>query len=333
MREVFLYSARAILPLLFIMALGYLFGHVGKWSQDFYRDLNALSFRIFLPTQLFCNIYETQDLSHMNWRVILYVVLMIFVSLGLGYVITGLLRVKQHQRGVVIQATFRSNQAIVGYPLCQALGGDMGFAAMTTAAGVSFYNGLGILILTWFAPGKTHTKKDTVELAKSIARNPLIIGSLTAIAALLIRQGQQVYFGEVLFSLARDLSPLYQAASMVSLVASPLMLFVLGARMDFSAVRELLPLLLLGSAMRLVVVPGMTIGLAVVMKDVLHLTTAEMPTLIAVCASPVAVSSAVMVQEIGGDEQLAGQLVAWSSALSMVTIFCFVFVLRSVGLL
>ena len=52
-----------------------------------------------------------------------------------------------------------------------------------------------------------------------------------------------------------------------------------------------------------------------------------------VSASPVAVSSAVMVQELGGDDQLAGQLVVWTSVLSLFSIFAIVYLLRAAGLL
>lgn len=55
--------------------------------------------------------------------------------------------------------------------------------------------------------------------------------------------------------------------------------------------------------------------------------------MVAIFCSPVAVTSAVMVQEMGGDEQLAQQVVAWSSALSMVTIFCFAAGLRAMGVM
>ena len=44
-------------------------------------------------------------------------------------------------------------------------------------------------------------------------------------------------------------------------------------------------------------------------------------------------TSAVNVKDMGGDEQLAQQVVAWSSALSMVTIFCFAAGLRAMGVM
>ena len=86
-------------------------------------------------------------------------------------------------------------------------------------------------------------------------------------------------------------------------------------------------------AMRLVVVPGIVLTLAVLLRDPLGITAEEMPTVVAIFCSPVAVTSAVMVQEMGGDEQLAQQVVAWSSALSMVTIFCFAAGLRAMGVM
>ena len=48
---------------------------------------------------------------------------------------------------------------------------------------------------------------------------------------------------------------------------------------------------------------------------------------------PLGMPECVMVQEIGGDEQLANQLVMWTTVLSMLSVFLFAFVLKSSGLL
>ena len=111
------------------------------------------------------------------------------------------------------------------------------------------------------------------------------------------------------------------------------MLVILGARLRFDAVQGLWKKITAAVAMRLVVVPGIVLTLAVLLGDPLGVTAGEMPTVVAIFCSPVAVTSAVMVQEMGGDEQLAQQVVAWSSALSMVTIFCFAAGLRAMGVM
>ena len=57
------------------------------------------------------------------------------------------------------------------------------------------------------------------------------------------------------------------------------------------------------------------------------------PGLIALFGSPVAVSSAIMASQMEGDEQLATQLVVWSSVCSIATIFLTACILMATGLL
>ena len=136
-----------------------------------------------------------------------------------------------------------------------------------------------------------------------------------------------------MFSLPSGLPSIYKACSDLSKVASPLVLLILGARLRFDAVQGLWKKILAAVSMRLVVVPLIVLTLVLLLREPLGLTTVEMPTIVAIFCSPVAVTSAVMVQEIGGDEQLAQQVVAWSSVLSMGTIFCFAAALRAMGVM
>ena len=63
MLDIFLYAGRAIMPLLLMMALGCGLRRVGRWSDDFYRQLNGFCFHVLLPVQLFLNVYAIEDLS------------------------------------------------------------------------------------------------------------------------------------------------------------------------------------------------------------------------------------------------------------------------------
>lgn len=90
---------------------------------------------------------------------------------------------------------------------------------------------------------------------------------------------------------------------------------------------------MLGTALRLVICPVAVIAIAVALRQPLGLTSLEMPTLVAISSTPVAVSSAVMAQEMGCDDQLANQLVVWTSVLSMVSLFCIIYVMRTLALL
>ena len=112
MRDTFLYTVRAILPILMLILLGSVLRRVGPWSQDFYKQLNQLCFRVFLPVQLFCNVYAIADLAAMNWYMIGYLFCGILATMMLGVLMARLLVRDRRQKGVVVQASFRSNQAI-----------------------------------------------------------------------------------------------------------------------------------------------------------------------------------------------------------------------------
>ena len=334
MVDVFLFSLRAVLPLLLLMLLGYLVRRKGKWNDAFFNQLNGFCFRVFLPVQLFLNVYEMESLAEVNWRLLIYLLGGIVAALGMGVLAAKLFVKDPRQRGVIAMTAFRSNQVILGLPLAEALGGSaaMGFASLGTSFCVPVFNVLSVLTLTAYS-GEGGKKKGLGGIVYQTLHNPLIIGAGLGFLAIFFRQFIPVADGAPVFTLEGTLPSVYKVLKDLAKVASPLMIFVLGARLNFKATAGMLPQLSLGIALRLVLMPALLIGAALCFRDALGLTAVELPTLIAVFASPCAVSSTVMVQEIGGDEQLAGQMVMWSTVLSMLSIFCFTFVLQSCGLL
>ena len=319
MLDIFLYAGRAIMPLLLMMALGCGLRRVGRWSDDFYRQLNGFCFHVLLPVQLFLNVYAIEDLSVLNWRLLGFIVACIVGAAGLGVAAAPLFARDRGQRAVIAQATFRANQVIMGIPLASALGGEEAliFASLVTSVCVPVFNVLAVVVLTAYSEEKNLSWQ-----------NPLILGALAGFAAVLLRQ-----MAPSVFDLPQTLPSVYKVCGDLSRAASPLVLVILGARLRFDAVQGLWKKITAAVAMRLVVVPGIVLTLAVLLRDPLGITAEEMPTVVAIFCSPVAVTSAVMVQEMGGDEQLAQQVVAWSSALSMVTIFCFAAGLRAMGVM
>ena len=334
MKETFFYAFRAIFPILLTIALGVLVRRTGKWDEKFFKALNQLSFHLFLPANLFCNIYGIGDLSLMNWPLMIYLVSGVFFCVFLGFLVAHFFIPRRDQKGVLVQASFRSNQAILGLPIAQALGGDaaMAFASLGISICVPIYNVLAVVILTWYS-GEPDKKIEPKALLRKIFTNPLILACLLALAMVIGRQLLAGVTGEQIFFIRDRLPSVYQVLNNMAKIASPLMLFTLGTGLNFKATGSLLPQLALGVSLRLFVSPAIIIGGALLLKNILGMTALELPTLIAVTASPVAVSSAVMVQQMGGDDQLAGQLVVWSSVLSMLSNFLIIYALRSIGAL
>ncbi|MCI8810842.1 MAG: hypothetical protein HFF84_12155 [Oscillibacter sp.] len=334
MRDTFLYTVRAILPILMLILLGSVLRRVGPWSQDFYKQLNQLCFRVFLPVQLFCNVYAIADLAAMNWYMIGYLFCGILATMMLGVLMARLLVRDRRQKGVVVQASFRSNQAILGLPLANSLGGEaaMGFASLTTSVTVPLFNFLAVVVLALYSSDQDR-RPTARDVLRKVLHNPLFMSTMLGLAVVIVRQFLPVVDGQPIFTIRNQLPSVYDTLTRMSGVASPVMLVVLGTRLDLNAAGALLPQLSLGVVLRLIVAPVLLIGVALLFRGPLGITTVEVPSLVTISSTPVAVSSVVMVQELGGDDQLAGQIVVWTTILSVATIFCIVYLLRFFGFL
>ena len=334
MFEVFSFSFNAVAPILLVTVAGYIIKVSGLFDDSFFKKCNTLVFRVLLPILLFKNVYDINSISDINFSALLYCVAAILVLCLIGNLSAKIFADNRQQKGVINQCTFRSNYAIIGIPLAESLGSAeaLAFAGVLSAVSIPLFNVLAVILLSHYSQKDSDTNiKDTL---KSAAKNPLIRGVSLGIIVLLVRQFIPINeTGELVFSVKDDLPFLYSAVSNLARAASPIALVVLGARFDFSAVKSLIKPITASVVLRLVVAPLVGVGGAMLLSyaGIMPFTATEYPALISLFGTPVAVSSAVMVGEIGGDEQLAGQLVVWTSLMSVFSIFITVFLMKSLG--
>ena len=330
-------ATNAVAPVVLLILLGYLLKQSGFISKDFVKMGNKLVFHVCLPCMLFINVYDIEGFSAINWDIILYCVVALMVIFALGFVVSVLVTKDPRQRGVIWQCTFRSNFAIIGLSLAGALGGEkaMAVAAIVSSFTVPLFNILAVIALSVFKKDGSGKKIDFRKILVDIAKNPLIISVMLGLGCLVIRELEVHFFGSAVFTLKGQGKLLYTTLNNLKAIASPFALLVLGGQFEFSAVRALMKQIAAGTISRIVVAPLLGIGGAVVLSfaGVLSCGVSEYPALIAMFGSPVAVSSAVMAGSMDGDEQLATQLVVWTSIFSIFTIFAQVCVLMGMGLL
>ena len=330
-------AVNALFPLIITILLGYWLKNRNFLSDEFLRVGNKIVFNICLPAMLFVNVYDIASFTDINWDIVLYAIAAFFAVVALGYVITIVTTPVPERRGVIWQCTFRSNFGIIGLSLAAALGGDeaVAVAAIVSSFTVPLFNVVSVIALSVFTDGRkgqTSVKK----IILNIIKNPLIIGVALGLAALGIRELQNAVFGRVIFSIQRDTYFVYKVLSNLKTMCTPLALLVLGGQFEFSAVRGLLKEIVSGTVFRILIAPLVGIGGAILVSahtDLLACGVNEYPALIAMFGSPVAVSSAVMAGNMGSDEQLATQLVVWTSIFSILTIFAQVCILMGMGLL
>lgn len=346
MWEIILTAVNAILPIILLIVLGYFLKRIKFLSKDFLKLGNKLVFKILLPAMLFVNVYNS-DWSAFRWDIILYALVAISVIFSLGLVTCILTTKKPERRGVILQCTFRSNFAIIGTSLTASLAGNgflesaMANVALLQAFSIPMFNILAVISLSIFAgkeqaDGTVAKKHGVKSVLKGIVTNPLIIAVAIGLVFLGIRQLEIAVCGEVAFSLKNDLTFLYSVLNQLKNCASPVALIVLGGQFEFSAVKGMLKEIIVGTGWRIVLAPLLGLGVAVILTrhtSILPLGAGEFPALVALFGSPVAISSAVMAAEMKNDEQLATQLLVWTSILSIVTIFVTVCVLMAMGYL
>lgn len=334
MLSTFSYAANAILPLIILIALGYILKQKNMFDGVFFKNGNKLVFRVCLPTLLFYNIYNISDLQSMRMDVVGYALLLVLLLFLAGVVTAKLFIRDPKQKGVILQCVFRSNYAIIGIPVAEALGGAeaVATASLLSAFSIPLYNVLAVISLTVYMHG--NAKTDWKEIFKKIARNPLILGVVGGVLMVAIRAVLPVgENGEPVFTIKNQLPFLYSAIQNVAKIASPLALLVLGGQFTFQAVRGMKKQIVIGTAWRLVLAPLLGLAPAVLLSkytSILSFGMMEYPALIALFATPVAVSSAIMAAEMENDETLAGQLVVWSSLLSIFTMFITIVVIKTI---
>ncbi|MBR6477613.1 MAG: AEC family transporter [Lachnospiraceae bacterium] len=329
--EVFMFTVNAILPLILLILLGYLLKKAGVLSKEFLAKGNKLVFRVCLPTLLFCNISSLESISDIPLNAVLFTMGVIILLVLLGYLST-FVTTDGKQKGVMMQCVFRSNFALIGIPLAEMIGGKGGvtIAAILSAFTIPTYNVLAVIVLSTFVNEKG--KHSVSKQVRDIARNPLIIGVVLGLIALMLKQALAGSF--VLEGLSR-LTFIDTTLTYVSKMATPLALLVLGGQFDFRSIQGYRKQILVATVGRTIIAPLLGVfGAFLIMKlGVTTFAPATIAAFIALFGTPVAVSSAIMADEMNNDGQLAAQLVVWTSLTSIFTLFIFIFGSRMIGIL
>lgn len=308
-----LFSLNTVFPLLGMMAIGFAARRLGIIGESAARQINACVFKIFLPLLLCFNIVDTKLGASFDGKTLLYAFVTTLSCFGVLFFATPRLCHDRASCGVLIQGIARSNYAIFGIPLVSMMypNADTSIAVIMVAVVVPVFNVLSTIALMVFAGERTHP----LRILKGVLLNPLIIATLA---------GFLLWYFQIPLPTMIE-TPLRNLGS----IATPLALFILGASLDFGKARANGKLLVISVTGRLIGVPLIFLSLAIA----LGIRDVSLAALIAVYASPTSVSSFPMAQQMGGNGDLAGGQVVFTTVFSILTVFLWVFALRSLGYL
>ncbi len=308
----FLLSINAIASIFVMMAVGYGAKRLLHLEKEHVARFNSLVFHTLLPLMLFYNVYSSDIKGGVNLRCLGLALGVLAVLFAFTWALVKRVEGENSQRGVMIQAAFRSNFLLLGMPLIRELcpGADLATVSVMLAIVVPCYNVLAVITLETFSRKQIDVKK----ILLGIAKNPLILASAAGIVLNLSGLRLPGFLD----------NPISQLGSS----ASPVALLILGAQFEFQDVRSHRRNLAICTALRLVVFPGVALPLAALAG----LRGPEFAVLISMFATPTAVSSFSMAAQMGGSPELAASAVTVTTLLSAFTMFLWTFLFKSLGM-
>ena len=314
MLESFMVALNAVAPFMILLGIGFLAVRTGLTDRAFMNRLNALNFRLFFPFLMFNNIYSATPEGLPSVTLLIAGPLSVILLILILMLVVPRIVKENSRRGVIIQAVFRSNFIIYGIPLTTYVFGAerSSVCGMMVMIMVSLFNIAAVIVLEIFRDGGKVRLK---PLLLGLLKNPLLQGCAAGLLFFLLRIRLPGFIASPVSSLAT--------------MATTLAMIVLGANLVFEEIRKNRKTITVVLLVRLIFLPLITLPLG----WLIGLRGVELFLILMIFGTPVATASYPMAQNMGGDGQLAGQLVFVSTVASLGSIFLFIFLMSRLGLL
>lgn len=306
-----LLAVNVVVPLIVYMLVGVFIRKCNILSEEHFKKLNEMIFRILIPLALFFDVYDSDFRALFQPKLYLFTIIMIVSICAVSYIAASKFVHNKSDAVTITQGIYRSNYVLFGGTIAASLCGERG-AAITAALAVivvPLFNMSAVILFETLHDSKAKLS----YMLLHIFQNPLVdAGILGAIFNLL-----NVQIPDILRM------PLMTLGN----IATPLALVTLGGLLSLKSMISHRRYLIVTVVCRLVVIPMLALAIAIAFGFRYEALVA----LFAVFASPTAVSSTPMAQSMGGNGELAGEIVVISSIGSVLTIFLFVVGMAELG--
>lgn len=308
----FIVAVSAIVPMFCLMAIGAFVKFQKLLTDEELNHMNRMVFRVFFCCMMFYSIYTTELATSFRPKLMLFGACGVLIIFFLLMLIIPQIEPDNKRRGVIVQAIFRSNFVLMGVPVIANIFGDenIAVATMMIAIIVPIYNILAVFALETFRGGKFVL----LPILKGVFKNPMILGAIAGATLLIL--GVEVP------------KPVLKPIGQISAATTPVALIILGASFKFGSTHKHKKQLVGAVFGRLILIPSIMLSTA---AFVFGFSGIEFVTLIAIFATPCAVVSFAMAQQMGGDSELAANCVVFTSGLSCFTMFCWILLFKTLG--
>ena len=291
-----------IIPVFAIIFLGCWVRHKGFVPPQLIGPANRLVYYIAVPALIFREIAGASFSTQFDATLLACTLLPVLVIFGLSLAAGLVARVPRMQLGTFMQSSFHGNLGYLGLAVAFYFLGTEGFVRTGILAGflMLLQNSLAVLALQSCSAGSM-VRPSLKLMASSVLGNPVILSALAGIA----------------FSISGARVPLIidRSLSILSGLALPLALLVIGASLSFGLIRTHIITALGAGFLKLIILPA----LGYFMYRWFGLGPRDyLPGLI-LLAAPTATLTYVMATEMNGDTELAVAAISVNTILSGVT--------------
>lgn len=283
-----------ILPIFSIILLGYVLKQKKIINQGFAVPANQIVFNIGIPAMLLNEIARAPFRENFNVLAVICSIGALGIVLLTSWVAIHVLSVKEGRRGTFLQSSFHGNIGYLAYAIAYYALGESAFARMAILSSFIMVgqNILGVWAVTIYSHEVRRNGGGASLVLKNVVQNPIIM---------------TVAFGIIYSAMGFGIpGPLRKAMDILSGMALPTALLLIGSSLSFGAVREMLLEVVSVGTLKLLALPfiGYFLMVAGSVPDSLIL-----PGVI-LLASPPATITYVMATEYGGDPEMAAACVS-----------------------
>ena len=304
------FTANIVAPIFFIVFMGVLLKRVKLIDDAFVSTGSRLVFVVTLPTLVFMSIARTDFHAVFNPAQLSYVAMGTLITFAAIWWLAKRWISEAENLGVFIQGAFRSNYGIIGLAVSFNLFGQAGLAqgSLLLALVIPLYNVLAIVALSF--PMKNSKALSPSGVMLEILKNPLIIAVLLALPF--------SYFGFALPEVA-DKTGRYFAN-----LTLPLALLTIGATLNLKSLKHTSSQAFWATATKLIILPVLLTYGAWLMgfKD------QDLVLMFVLFGCPTAAASFVMAKAMGGNAQLAANIILTTTIGSVFTLSSGIYLMK-----
>ncbi|MHC1744717.1 MAG: AEC family transporter [Syntrophobacteraceae bacterium] len=295
--------ANTILPIFSIILLGYVLKRRGVIPPAFISPANQLVYYVALPAMLFGTLVKAPFKENFQLTAGMCLLITLAVLMVIALAISRFLKLEHGSRATFVQTSFHGNLGFLAYAIAYYALGPENFPRTLILSTFLMIgqNVLSIWVLTQLGTRKPNREHPWLYLIRQTLHNPVIASMVIG-----------CLFSAVGLELPKALS---QGLDILSGLALPMALLLIGASLSFGTLQARMRELALLGALKLVCLP--LAGYFLLRWGGVH-ESLMLPALILLSAPPATVSY-VMAAELGGDTRLAAASVSVFTLVSAIS--------------